>query len=78
MEILFCKVEGPGPLSLTVGPVARIWCFHHRNSDPVSGWEPKPCSKLLQLRQLEIRSLPWSALLNGFRIEFYRKGRKQK
>ena len=48
VEILFCKVEGPGPLSLTIGPVARIWCFHYCNPDPVSGWEPKPCSKPLQ------------------------------
>ena len=29
VEILFCKDEGPVPLSLTTGLVARIWCFHH-------------------------------------------------
>ena len=28
--------------------MARIWCFYHCNPDPVSGWEPKPCSKPLQ------------------------------
>ena len=26
--ILFCKAEGPRPLSLTTGLVARIWCSH--------------------------------------------------
>ena len=29
MDILFCKAEGPGPLSLTTCLVARIWSFHH-------------------------------------------------
>ena len=29
VEILFCKDEGPVPLSLTTGLVARIWYFHH-------------------------------------------------
>ena len=28
VEILFCKAEGPGPLSLTTGRVARVWSFH--------------------------------------------------
>ena len=32
VEILFCKAEGPGPLSLTAGLVARIWCSHSLNS----------------------------------------------
>ena len=27
VENLFCKAEGPGPLSLTTVLVARIWCF---------------------------------------------------
>ena len=31
VEILFCKVQGPGPLSLTTGLVARIWCSHHHD-----------------------------------------------
>ena len=38
VEILFCKAEGPGPLSLTTGLVASIWSF----PSPVSGWEPSP------------------------------------
>ena len=42
VEILFCIVEGPGPLSLTSGLAARIWHSH------ISGWEPKPRSKPLQ------------------------------
>ena len=49
VEILFCKDEGPGPLSLTTGPVVRIWCFHR--SDPaqyLEQAEPKACSKPLQ------------------------------
>ena len=32
VDILFCKTEGPGPLSLTTGLVARIWCSHYRDS----------------------------------------------
>ena len=44
--ILFCKAEGPGPLSLTIGLVARIWCFHCCDPATIS-WEPKPCSKPL-------------------------------
>ena len=40
--ILFCKAEGPGPLSLTTDLVTRIWCFHQRNPASVAGWEPQP------------------------------------
>ena len=40
--ILFCKAEGPGPLSLTTDLVTRIWCFHRRNPASVAGWEPQP------------------------------------
>ena len=47
VEILFCKVKGPGPLSLTTGLIPRIWCSHCQNSASVSGWEPKPRSKPL-------------------------------
>ena len=31
VEILFCKAKGPGPLSLTTGLVARIYCFCRRH-----------------------------------------------
>ena len=48
VEIIFCKAEGPGPLSLTAGLVARIWFFYHCNLTLISGWKPKPYSKLLQ------------------------------
>ena len=48
VEILFCKGEGAGPLSLTTGLVARIWCSHHRDPASIPTWEPKPCFKPLQ------------------------------
>ena len=37
----FCKAEGSGPLSLTTGLVAKIWCFHHWDLAPIPGWEPR-------------------------------------
>ena len=38
VEILFCKTEGTGPLSLTSGLVARIWCFHcHHPAQSLAG-----------------------------------------
>ena len=48
VEILFYKAEGPGPLSLITGLVARIWWFHHLDPPLISGWELKPRSKPLQ------------------------------
>ena len=36
MEILFCKAKGSGPLSLTTGLMARIWCSYH--CDPACFW----------------------------------------
>ena len=54
VEILFWKVKESGLLSLTSGLVARIWCCHHCEPAPVSAWESKPRSKLLQLRPPEI------------------------
>ena len=51
-EILFCKAEGPGSLSLTTGLVTRIWCAHRCDPASVSDWEPKPCSKPLQANPL--------------------------
>ena len=29
VEIIFCKAKRPGSLSLTIGLVASIYCFHH-------------------------------------------------
>ena len=52
VEIL-CKAEGPGPLSLTTGLVARISCFYHLNVHPTCDWEPKPppsCSEEEKLK----------------------------
>ena len=40
--------EGPGPMSLTAGPMAGIWCFHRHDLASISGWESKTCSKPLQ------------------------------
>ena len=48
VEILLYRAKGPGPLLLTTGVVARIWCLHHCDPDPISGRETKPCFKLLQ------------------------------
>ena len=57
VEALFCKSQRPGPLSLTPSLVGRIWCFHCHNLISVSGWEPKPCSRLYRLRPLEISTI---------------------
>ena len=37
MEILLCKAEGLGPLSLTTGLVARIWGSYHSDLASISG-----------------------------------------
>ena len=50
MEVFSCKAEGPGPLSLTTGQVARIWSFNHLNLALISGWEPKTHFKQLQAK----------------------------
>ena len=50
MEVFFCKAEGLGPLSLTTGLVARIWCFNHHNLALISGWKPKTHFKQLQAK----------------------------
>ena len=42
VETLFCKAEGPGPLSLTTNLVVRIQYFHHLGQASISGWELKP------------------------------------
>ena len=48
VEILFCKAEGAGLLSLITGVVASIWCFDWWDSASVSGWRPEPGSRPLQ------------------------------
>ena len=48
VEILFCKAEGAGLLSLITGVVASIWCFHWWDSASVSGWGSEPGSRPLQ------------------------------
>ena len=48
LEVLSCKAEGPGLLSLTTGLVVRVWCSHCCGLASVSGWEPKARSKPLQ------------------------------
>ena len=49
VEILFCKTRGPGPLSLPTGLVAGSGALTAW-TQPLSGWEPKPGSKLLQAK----------------------------
>ena len=43
--ILFCKAKESGPLSLTIGLVASIWCSSRWDLASISSWEPKPHSK---------------------------------
>ena len=51
-DILFCKAEVPGPLSLTAGLVVRIWCFHHHSLALLSSCcRPRPLDIIL--RKLE-------------------------
>lgn len=47
MGFLSAKLKA-GPLSLTPGLVAGIWCCHRRDAASVSAWEPKPRLKPLQ------------------------------
>ena len=50
VETLFCKDEGPGPLSLTTSLVARIWCFHCSDPAQYLAGKPRPapsCSRLM-------------------------------
>jgi len=54
--ILFCKAEGPRPLSLTTGLVPRISCFHCHYPASISSWKPKPCSKPLQTKAAQDHS----------------------
>ena len=48
--ILFSIPEGPRPLSLTTGLVARIWSFHRCDAASISGWEPKLHFRPLQAK----------------------------
>ena len=42
VEMLFCKTQWLGPLSLISGLVISIWCFYHHH-DPVSAYgNPNP------------------------------------
>ena len=43
-----CKAKEPRVLSLSTCVVARIWFSHCCGPALISGWEPKPCFKLLQ------------------------------
>ena len=50
VEILFCKAKGPGPLSLTTGLVARIWCFYCYDSAQSLAGSPSLASRHWRLR----------------------------
>ena len=54
----FLQGRRPGPLSLTAGLVARIWCFHHRVPASVSGQEPSPAPNHCKLKLLKINVTP--------------------
>ena len=54
VEILFCKAKGSGPISLTTGLVARIWCFHCHNPAQFLVGNPRPTSRHCRPRPLEI------------------------
>ena len=57
VEILFCKAELPGPLSLTSGLLVRIWCFHcHDPAQSLVG-NPGPAPSCCRLRLPEIISI---------------------
>ena len=54
VEILFHKAEGPGPLSLTPGPVVRTWCYHcHDPAQSLAG-NPNPTPSRCSPRPPEI------------------------
>lgn len=51
-EILLCKAKGSGPMSLTTGLIARIWCFHCHNPAQFLVGNPRPTSR-------HCRPRPW-------------------
>ena len=57
VEILFCIVEGPGPLSLTSGPAARIWHSHHPGPARSLAGNPSLAPSRCRPRPPEIRYL---------------------
>ena len=57
VEILFCIVEGPGPLSLTSGLAARIWYSHHQGSAQSPAANPSLAPSRCRPRPPEIRYL---------------------
>ena len=50
----FLQSWRPGPLSLTTGLLARLWCSHRCNPTSISGWEPQPFWELLQAEIPEV------------------------
>ena len=54
LEILFCKAEGPGLLSMTPSPVARIWCFHCCDPAQSLAGNPNPTRSRCRPRPPEI------------------------
>ena len=58
VEILFCKDEGPGPLSLTTVLVTRIWCFHCCDTARFPAGNPSPILSHCTSRPPEISFHP--------------------
>ena len=50
VAVLFYKAERPRPLSLTTGPVIRMWCSDCCNLSSISNWGPKLRFKQLQAK----------------------------
>ena len=50
----FSSNQRPGPLSLTTGLEARIWCSHRQDPAPFSGWEPRPTPSRCRMSAPEI------------------------
>ena len=61
----FLEKQRARALLLTAGLVARIWGSHCHHLASISGWEPKPCFKLLQAKATWDHShrLVWKLML---------------
>ena len=63
VEIPFCKAEGPGPLSLATGLVARVWRFPRRDpGQPLAG-NPRPAPSPCRPRPPKIISIGFTDLM---------------
>ena len=75
VEILFCKTKETGPLSLTNGLVARIWCFHYHHPAQSLAGNLSPAPSHCRLRPpgispISLRTFQFAVIhtVKGFRI----------